>query len=215
MSESTENMHEIAPVGSETKEILLFGGKIKLNNHQLRLCKILIPLAVIFICAIVLWVMLSSALESGNNIDGRFANSVNGGDQYIQMNSDGEYVLVSEGKKKEGKWSADGSLMTFKSGDSILNGRFIDRKYIVFIDDNFLSGDVSSVGNGKAEVTAPDGTIYGFDPDGKYYCVVDGANTEIGSYIADGRFIIVTAAEGNVTYLNCGDGITSVFYQAE
>lgn len=212
--EDREMIQEALKTDTEKKNISLLGGKINLTRKQFELCKIFIPVAFIVLCAIVAWIMLGSALESGNNIDGRFEFLQGNETNYIEMDSDGEYTKVSGEETQKGSWSISGTDMTFESGGKTIKGKFVDRKYIVLKDENFLSGNVESGEKIEAEVTASDGTVYGLDPEGKFYSKVDGAYMEIGSYIADGNFIIVTTAEGNITYLNCGDGITSVFYQA-
>ena len=154
-------------------------------------------------------------MKSTGNIDGKFVLSNDPGEGYLQIDSNGDFKLYDSGKISSGNWSISGHDLIFEGEDSKYEGRFIERKYIFFYDDQFLAGEVPVGEDFEAEVTASDGTLYGFAEDGKVYSVVDGANTEIGNYIADGLFIIVATKEGNVTYLNCGDGITSSFYQAE
>ena len=91
---------------------------------------------------------------------------------------------------------------------------FVDRKYIALEDASFLVGVIPEGAAFDAEVKSADGETYTFNADGKFYVNEYGRNTELGSYIIDGLFIIVTTKDGSITYLNCCDGITSVFYQA-
>lgn len=200
-------------LGNDT--VSLFGGKIRIPKKHIGIYKIVIPLIFVIICAVVTSVMVNVKLENTKNIDGKFVLSVNPNDEYIDMDSDGEYVMKKSGKKNSGKWNLEGTKLSFKSGSLSFEGGFVERKYIFFYDENFLSGQVPKGTEFDAELIAQDGTMYGFSSDGKVYSIIDGSNTEIGSYIADGLFIIVSAKDGNITYLNCGDGITSVFYQAE
>ncbi len=184
------------------------------RNHNM-LYRVILPLAFVVVCALVMTMMLGDKMKNAGNIEGKFVLSNSPGEGYLLMESDGDYELYDFGKISSGNWSISGNELVFEGKDSAYEGRFIERKYIFFYDDNFLTGEVPVGEDFEAEVTASDGTLYGFAKDGKVYSVIDGANTEIGNYIADGLFIIVTTKEGNVTYLNCGDGITSSFYQAE
>ena len=187
----------------------------KITGKHSMLSGVILPLVFVALCALVMALMLNAKMKSAGNIDGKFVLSNNPEKGYLQIDSNGDYELHDSGKTSMGNWSISGTDLIFEDKDSKYEGRFIERKYIFFYDDKFLAGEVPVGDDFEAEVTASDGTLYGFAKDGKVYSVVDGANTEIGNYIADGLFIIVTTKDGNVTYLNCGDGITSNFYQAE
>ncbi len=206
-SEKTETIKESPMSGIISKDSAL--------QRRAGTLKVVVPLIFVVICAIIMSVMLSVKHEKSNNIDGRFVLSTDYEGAYLEMDSNGKYELYDSGKKTTGKWSLDGNNLTFEDDEFTFEGKLLDRKYIFFYDAGFFKGDIPEGSEFDAEVTGADGTMYGFSKDGKVYLVTDGASTEIGNYIADGNFIIVTTKDENITYLNCGDGITSNFYQAE
>ncbi|MBE7049166.1 MAG: hypothetical protein E7394_00160 [Ruminococcaceae bacterium] len=192
-----------------------FGGKIRIPKKHIGVYQVVIPLIFVIVCAVVISVMINIQLENSNNIDGKFVLSSNPNAEYIDIDSNGEYVMQKDGEKSTGTWNLVGTKLAFKGDKATYEGGLVDRKYIFFYDENLLLGQVPKGTEFDAELISSDGTVYGFSSDGKVYSIIDGSNTEIGSYIADGLFIIISSEEENVTYLNCGDGITSVFYQAE
>ena len=202
-------------VTDEKEMISFFGGKFRIPQKSVGIFKVVLPLIFVGVCAFVMAILLNAKLEKGNNIDGRFVFFSNPESEYIQMDSNGGYELKRAGKKISGHWNLEGNSLTFTEKNGEYEGKLVERKYIFFYDESFLRGEVPEGDEFDAEVTSSDGTLYGFSKDGKVYTVIDGSNTEIGSYISDGWFIIVTTKDGNITYLKTGDGITSDFYQAE
>lgn len=190
--------------------------KFALDPKKIAMYKVIIPLAVIFICTIVVVFMLNSAIKNAARIEGRFTLSQSGGSVYIDVDHDGNYTLSSNGTESKGILSMDGAKLEFISSDGeVLGANLIERKYIIFENAEFLKGEVP-VGESAfdAEVVSDDGIAYGFRSNGSFYVAEDGRNTDLGSYITDGYFIVVTSNGTTTTYLNCGDGITSAFYQA-
>ena len=177
--------------------------------------KVVIPLIVILVCVAFVGVMLNSAIKNNSYIDGRFILAGNDTQNYIDIDSDGEFELVSGSSVQKGKWTLASGVMTFDmSGGNSYSGEFIDKKYMVMKDKAFLSGEIPDGETIEAEFESSDGVSYGFDTDGKFYIKEDGRNVEAGSYIIDGYFIIVTTEEESITYLKCKDGITPSYYQA-
>ena len=107
--------------------VSLFGGKIRIPKKHIGIYKIVIPLIFVIICAVVTSVMVNVKLENTKNIDGKFVLSVNPNDEYIDMDSDGEYVMKKSGKKNSGKWNLEGTKLSFKSGSLSFEGGFVER----------------------------------------------------------------------------------------
>ena len=178
---------------------------------------IIIPSIVVLICAVAMCFMLFAETERAGAIYGKFVcNSSHKTDAYIVFDRDGSYSFYeSEGAvPMNGTWdAATGKLVLTEntSGNSDIM-YFVDGKYLAFDDENFLMGSVPDDSKFNADFTAEDGTVYTFESDGKCYTSEDGRNTELGRYITDGKFIVITIENTAHTYLNCGDGITPVYF---
>ncbi len=195
--------------------VCLFGGALKLTPKQYALAKILVPLAVIAICALITAVMISSSFSTSAGLDGTFVLSGSGGEAFIEFDAGGSYAMNADGEMSRGEWRFDDGKIAFNpSSGEKQTARFIERKYIAFDNSLFLAGEIPEGASFDAEVASKDGEVYTFKSDGKVYVTEDGRNSELGSYMIDGFFIIVTSDDESTTYLNCGDGITSEFYKA-
>ena len=186
-----------------------FGGSVQ---NKL---KIFIPAAVVLMCAIITVVLLRFEIADLNSIHGKFVCSTDQeSNSYISFNDNGQYTFIdSVGAEKKGTWENSGdTLILRENGASPVSAFFVEGKYIAFDDEDFLSGSVPDESVFDASFTSGDGTTYVFDKDGKCYTADEGRNTELGKYITDGCFIVVTIDNVAYTYLNCGDGIAPVFY---
>lgn len=187
----------------------------RLGDKHIAIIKVAAPLLFIVICILIAGIMTNSAIKNHNYIDGKFILSGNDSSNYLDIESDGEYTFVSNGVSQSGRWSLNGGAITFvSSSGGSFSGKFINRKYIALRDESFLAGEIPDGEFIEAEVVSADGVSYGFETDGKFYKKEDGRYVEIGSYITDSCFIVITTEKGNITYLNCKDGITASFYQA-
>ena len=174
-----------------------------------------VPLIVIAVCLVIIAFLATDAFKNANNIEGKFVKVGGSETEYIELTPDGEYSYSNEGESEKGNWKYTGGKFLFDSTNgSAFEGVMIQSKYMAIKDDDFLKGEVP-VGNKftDASVEAADGKIYLFDSEGNFSRVEDGRNTKMGNYITDGNFIVVTIGEETITYLNCGDGITAVYYQ--
>ena len=194
--------------------VCLFG-TFRLNARQYALAKIIVPLAVIAICALITAAMIFSSFSASAGLDGTFVRSLSGGSDFIEFASGGSYAMNSQGKVSRGEWRFDGNkIVLSQSSGKEQTARFIERKYIAFDNSHFFAGQIPTGASFDAEVASKDGEVYTFKSDGKVYVTEDGRNAELGSYMVDGFFIIVTSENQSITYLNCGDGITDEFYKA-
>ena len=189
-----------------------FLSKIKSDREKL---KKYIPVCVVSICAIVTALLLYSSLSGSGNIDGLFILSGSNTSSFIKFESGGSYQWSGVEHKETGEWSFEGDkiILTSENGNK-QPVRLVEQKYIAPLGEDFLSGEIPDGSLFDAEVSTANGESYTFKSDGKVYTTYDGRKTEYGTYITDGLFIIVTTKKGGTTYLNCGDGITSVFYKA-
>jgi len=202
-------------ITKEGDNVCLFGSRLKLTPKQYALAKILVPLAFIAICAIITAVMIASSFATSAGLDGTFVLSGLGGEEFIEFDAGGSYAMNTDGKVSRGEWYFDGGRIALEpSSGEKQTARFIERKYIAFDNSLFLAGQIPEGAAFDAEVASKDGEVYTFKTDGKVYVTEDGRNAELGSYMIDGFFIIVTSEAESTTYLNCGDGITSEFYKA-
>jgi len=180
-----------------------------------RFIKTGVPLIFIAICIVVIAFLAVDAFKNANNIEGKFVKVGGSESEYIELEPDGEYTFSDNGASEKGCWKFDGAEFTFDStSGSSFEGVMIQSKYMALKNEDFLKGEVPV--NSKlvdASVESFDGKIYLFDSEGNFSSVEDGRNTKIGNYITDGNFIIVTIDEETITYLNCRDGITAVYYQ--
>ena len=194
--------------------VCLFGSRLVLTPKQYARAKILAPLGVIAICAIITAVMIAVSVSTSAGLDGTFVLSGSGGEEFIKFDADGSYGMNYDGKVSRGEWYFDGDkLVLERSSGEKKTARFIERKYIAFDNALFMAGQIPAGSYFDAEVASKDAEVYTFKTDGKVYVTEDGRNRELGSYMVDGFFIIITSEEGSTTYLNCGDGITSEFYK--
>jgi hypothetical protein len=174
-----------------------------------------IPLLAIAICVVIISFLATDAFKNANNIEGKFVKVGGSEAEFIELNPDGEYTFSNGEEKEKGSWKlADGKFTFDSTGTNTFEGVMIQSKYMAIKDEDFLKGEVP-VGNKftEASVETADGKIYLFDSEGNFSRVEDGRNTKIGNYITDGNFIVVTIGEETITYLNCSDGITAVYYQ--
>ena len=202
-------------ITKEGDNVRLFGSRLTLAPKQYAHAKILVPLAFIAICAIITAVMIASSFSTSAGLDGTFVLSGSDGEEFIEFDAGGSYAMNADGKVSRGEWRFDGGKVAFKpSSGEKQTARFIERKYIAFDNSQFWAGQIPAGSAFDAEVASKDGEVYTFKTDGKVYVTEDGRNRELGSYMVDGFFIIVTSEDESTTYLNCGDGITSEFYKA-
>ena len=174
-----------------------------------------IPTAVIILCAVVVGIMLKFEIAELNSIHGKFVcNNTQENNSYILFDKSGSYTY-NDGESIEvsGSWESGGNILVLKGEDGSTETMFyVDGKYLAFDDDEFLSGNVPESDVFDASFTSGDGTTYIFDEDGKCYVGDEGRNTELGKYITDGSFVVITIDNVAHTYLNCGEGLAPVFY---
>lgn len=177
---------------------------------------IIVPLICVFVCAIVAFFMVQAEIKESANMHGEFVCSLTDSDARIVFESNGKYTFFEESSSapEKGEWETNASGIVLKNDKTgkAESAFFIDGKYIAFDDENFLKGNVPDESLFDAEFSSEDGTVYIFEVSGKCYTSEDGRNTELGKYITDGKFIIITIDSTAHTYLNCGDGLTPVFY---
>lgn len=179
--------------------------------------KIIIPLIVVCVCGVVVYYMLQGVIADSNSVHGKFvSNASQDTGAYIIFDRDGSYIQreSENGSELSGSWimGNNGYTLTESESGKSKTMYYIDSKYIAFDDENFLEGTVPEASLFDAEFVADDGTVYVFGSDGKCYTSEEGRNTELGTYMTDGMFIVITSENIAHTYLNCGDGITSVFF---
>lgn len=186
-------------------------------NGIVRYLNIIIPSIAVCLCAVVVFYLLQGEIKDSNSVHGTFVSSSSQGTgAYITFDRNGTYSFCENetASPQNGIWTMNGGKFTVTESTSGISKSmyFIDSKYIAFDDENFLEGDVPEKSLFDAQFTADDGTVYVFGSDGKCYTSEDGRNTELGGYITDGKFIVITIENKTHTYLNCGDGITPVYY---
>lgn len=186
------------------------GHKVTPGKNRL---KNLFPLCAVILCAIIVLILLCTSFSRVGSIDGTFV-LYGSSSSFIRFDRDGSYEAFFDADEK-GQWRFEGNniLLTSKDGTQ-KTAHFVDHKYIAPLDDTFLYGNIGQGSLFDAEVTSKSGETYSFKADGTIYTTDDGRNTEFGTYMVDGHFIIVKTKNKSVTYLNCGDGITDVFYKA-
>ena len=187
-----------------------FRRRVTLEESQI---KNLVPLCAVIVCAIITLILLCTSLSRVGNIDGTFM-LYGSSSSFIRFDRDGSYEAFADEKEK-GEWRFEDNKILFTSEDDTRKiAHFVDHKYIAPLDDTFLYGQIPKGSLFDADVSSGNGEAYTFKTDGKVYTTDDGRNTEFGTYMIDGHFIIVTTKNESITYLNCGDGITDVFYKA-
>lgn len=190
--------------------------KPKLSPRAVSVIKIVSPLAVIAVCAVIVFIMINGVISDVSGIAGRYELANTNKLSVVDVKDDMTYTHEdSVGNVESGKWAKDGEYLLFEPNIDIPSyyGKLINNSYLVFEDDKyFLNGEVPTTGTFDGEV-ASDTVSYGFKSDGSFYEIEDNKYDEIGSYVIDDCFITVTTDDGTVTYLNCGNGITSHYYQ--
>ncbi len=187
-----------------------FRRKITLEESQI---KNLVPLCAVVLCAIIAIILLCTSLSHDGNVDGTFV-LYGSSSSFVEFKRDGSYEAFGDEKEK-GEWHFEGKDIVLSSKDGTQKtAHFVDQKYIAPLDDNFLYGKIGQGSFFDTEVMSKSGETYTFKADGKVYTTDDGRNTEFGTYMTDGQFIIVKTKNKSITYLNCGDGITHMFYKA-
>ena len=184
--------------------------KVTLGKERL---KNLLPLCAVILCAIITLVLLCTSLSRVGNIEGTFV-LYGSSSSFIRFDRDGSYEAFAD-EKEEGEWRFEGNNIVLTSKDGTQKtAHFVNHKYIAPLDDAFLYGKIGQGSLFDAEVMGESGEAYSFKADGTVFTTDDGRNTEFGTYMTDGNFIIVKTKDKSVTYLNCGDGITNMFYKA-
>ncbi len=177
---------------------------------------IIIPSLVVVICAIAVFFLVQNEIKNSNGINGEFVCATEDSMSRIVFEKNGNYTFFEENisSPEKGEWKADSSKIILTNGETgkSESAYIIDNKYIAFNDDDFLEGPVPDKNLFDAQFTAKDGTVYIFDSNGKCFTSEDGRNTELGGYITDGSFVVITIDSEAHTYLNCKDGLTPVFY---
>ncbi|MBQ4631722.1 MAG: hypothetical protein IJB70_12155 [Clostridia bacterium] len=191
--------------------VFLFGGRLKMPRIVLALLRMIIPLAAIAVCAVFVSGMISDTMKEANNIEGKFEIVDVNSQDYINLESDGTFDMADG---SEGTWTLSGNVFEFKkSSGKIVEGRLIDKKYIVLIDENFISGHVPDGDEIEASFNEQNGGVILLDSMGNARLTSNIGEETVGSYMIDSNFIIITVGNTNTTYLKCGDGITAVYYQ--
>ncbi len=186
------------------------GHKVTLGKEQL---KNLLPLCAVIFFTIIALILLCTSLSRVGNLDGTFV-LYGSPSSFIEFDRDGSYEAFADEKEK-GEWHFEGNNIVLSSKNGTQKtSRFVDNKYIAPLDDAFLYGETGQGSLFNAEVMSESGEVYSFKADGTVYKANDGRNTEFGTYMTDGHFIIVKTKDKSITYLNCGDGITHMFYKA-
>ena len=195
----------------ENGYVALFGSKLKISAKLLTALRIAVPLVAVLVCAIFVFGMLGDTLNAVNNIEGKFEIVDVISNDYIDLNSDGTYTMSGS---RKGKWSLEGAVFKFRqSTGETLEGRFVNRKYIVLVDEKFYSGEVSGESWIDASLIASDQSSILLNKEGVATAKYSDRSEQIGTYMIDGSFIVITLGDTNTTYIKCSDGISSVYYQ--
>jgi len=190
---------------------------VKSGTGIVRHLNIIIPSAVVLMCAVIVFFMLLGEIRYANSVQGRFVcSSSESSESCMVFERDGTYSFYedSDSTPVKGSWEmVSGKIyLTESTSGNSDTMYYIGSKHLAFDDENFLKGKVPEKSAFDAEFTADDGTVYVFENDGTCYTSEDGRNTELGKYITDGNFIVITIEDTAHTYLNCGEGITPVFF---
>ena len=211
------DIHEIKPKPQRDEKDIpygyagLFGARLVVPKILLSLIKIIIPVIAVLICRIYLSHIITDTLDNRTNIDATFVCSGVKAEKYIDINGDGTYFM-SNGS--EGTWKLDTDVFEFVSDEGVItDGRYIERKYIILLDNDFYSGTIAQEAQINTTLTSKDGSTIRFDRDGNVFVQNAGFEEKNGTYVIDGSFITVTLEnEKPVKYIKCSDGINKVYY---